>query len=298
MISVIVPVYEEPLLLNLLLNSLSSQDYRGTWELLVSDDGSHSDILSIVRQLSTQHRTDVRYIWQPDLAFRAARARNNAIRCSQGDLLVFVDGDMQVRPDFLSSHASMHEKGSTIVCGTRKWENADGTPTTVGQTEAELQEQWYQSPSRWMAPLSCNFSVPKRPEVCFDERFIGWGCEDRELFIRLTQCYGYSVTLVRSIEATHLVHDGKLPSLNPLLSKDHTGLAQLIRNRLLLKHLHPDVDMTPLLARLRNCFLDPETDNWCAGKASDDRPLSDLVGSAERWMDRHGFSFRPDSAES
>src|SRR5438045_287738 len=47
----------------------------------------------------------VRYVWDPQLGFRAGPSRNNGIRLANGDLLAFIHGGLRVRPDSLSGRA-------------------------------------------------------------------------------------------------------------------------------------------------------------------------------------------------
>ena len=53
----------------------------------------------------------LRHVWQPDEGFRLSAARNRAIREATGELIVFVDGDCLLRPDFVEAHQQVAERG-------------------------------------------------------------------------------------------------------------------------------------------------------------------------------------------
>jgi hypothetical protein len=94
-------------------------------------------------------------------------------------------------------------------------------------------------------------------------------------------------------EGIHISFDSKPATLDPLSRNDHHGIVRLIRNKLLFRRLHPDVDTTPALQTLLNCFLNTETDTWCYSELKQDTDLERAIEFAELWMDAHGICFRP-----
>lgn len=295
MISVVIAVYNEPELLEALCKCLVAQDYRGEWELLVCDDGSSVDMASCVRQTIAGTKINARYIWQPHCDFRAGLSRNNGIRLAAGDLLVFVDGDMLVRPDFLSTHAELHDGSLRIVCGTRRLVTAkvlnnllsflDETPDQLSGKGSH--QRRVQSHMPWMTVEGHNFSVPNRPEVIFDERLMGWGSDDRDLAIRLTTRNGYDVLCSNRLEAIHVVHVSKHDA-NPFRTGKHEDIVGFMRNKIYLCDKYPDFELGPTLDLLLTCYLDPATDEWYMNRPTPDRTLASVIQTIRDWMQRHG----------
>lgn len=292
--SVIIAVHEQPATLTWLLTSLGEQDYDGAWEILVCDDGSSGDVLAAVRDAHRAHPCDLRYVWQPHEGFRAGRSRNNGVRAARGGLLVFIDGDQVVEPDFLSRHVAAHRGHRRLVAGAVKRVPADPTIRTHIEARAdarrregclpERQEAWARSASPWMCCLGANLSCARDPELRFDEHFVGWGGEDRELAYRLAERCSYDVYYEPAAISYHIGASGMTAVL-----QHHRGIVQLLRNRLHLRALYPTGDLAPAFELVRLCHLDRITDTWY-GAAPDGRRLDAILDEAMDWMTRHGVT--------
>jgi glycosyltransferase involved in cell wall biosynthesis len=233
MLSVILASFEQPDALAVCLLGLSCQSIREPFEVIICDDGSTADMLSVVRHWAARGNLDIRLVWQPHYGNRVSRSRNNAVRLARGDLMVFLDGDLFVDPDFLALHTQLHTGADRrLVCGSRRWgyfpqhETLSAMLTSSEEPhsilkallsgwqpgpfppEAHWQEQWVRTRSPWMAFIGGNFSVRKAPEVWFDEHFIGWGYEDLEFCFRLLSIDGYQLAYDRTIEPVHMVIGG------------------------------------------------------------------------------------------
>jgi glycosyltransferase involved in cell wall biosynthesis len=92
LVTVIVPVYNEEAHIEECLRSLQAQTYRPI-EALVVDDGSHD------RTAAAAQRCGVRVLQQR----HAGKARAIALgaAAAQGEILVFLDGDLRFAPDFV-----------------------------------------------------------------------------------------------------------------------------------------------------------------------------------------------------
>lgn len=107
-ISLIVTVYNNLALLEKCLEGISRQT-RLPDEVILSDDGSLEDIVSLWRKLSPCFARPLKLIRQDHRGFRAARVRNNGAAQANGDLLVFLDQDIVVANDYLQGlEAAFH----------------------------------------------------------------------------------------------------------------------------------------------------------------------------------------------
>lgn len=303
-ISVIVLVYEQPRTLEWQLASLARQDFGGTFEVIVCDDGSRADMRSVVEEAADAYGLDARFISQPHIRPRLSRARNNGIRLAQGDALVFLDGDIVVPPDFLRRHLEAL-RPRTLVCGHRRSVYLDGQEVPRGADVHDLMRRWQSvavdedgrdqaerasSAEPWMACLGCNLSVMRAPEIWFDERFIGWGLEDAEYACRLVRRHGYALEYVASLDVLHVELRSREECVRGRLSNSHAATVQFIRNNLCLRSLYPDVDVSPMLRGLLYCFLDPRTDQWSTRLRTSSRHVWEVIAEAEDWFRRRGIS--------
>lgn len=118
-ISVILSTYNAPAALAVSLQSFAQQQDRG-FEVVVADDGSTRETADLVATAGRGFPVPLRHLWQDDIGFRLARARNLATAHSRGDYLLFVDGDCFVLPDFIACHRALAQRGH-FVSGKRCW---------------------------------------------------------------------------------------------------------------------------------------------------------------------------------
>lgn len=122
-ISVIVSTYNWPEALELVVLSFKDQTYKH-FELIIADDGSNQTTTNLLQAYEKIMPFPLIHVWHEDLGYRKTIIHNEAIRKSSGDLLVFIDGDCVVAPDFLKDHADvfLHEKNHEYLCMGRRVE--------------------------------------------------------------------------------------------------------------------------------------------------------------------------------
>ncbi len=99
-ITVVIPTYEWPAALEVMLRALSEQ--KGSpFEVVVADDGSGEDTARVVERW--RGRLDLQHVWQPNEGFRKARILDLGALKARGDYLVFLDGDCIPRRDFMNA---------------------------------------------------------------------------------------------------------------------------------------------------------------------------------------------------
>jgi glycosyltransferase involved in cell wall biosynthesis len=209
-VSLIIITYNWSVALQRVLESVAKQT-RLPDEVLIADDGSGPDTAAVIAKARETFPVPLKHIWQEDLGFRAARARNRGISASKGDYIVLLDGDMMVHPHFIADHLMLAEPGYFLQGGRLKADReeshrllAGGKPVYAPWVKANFHEfdgtkrlYAFRAPmlARWKARsrnggrvMSCNMSFWREDLFRingFDERMEGYGAEDRELVVRL-----------------------------------------------------------------------------------------------------------------
>ena len=292
-LSVIVSVYDQERYLPTLLSSLARQDVPVPYEVIVCDDGSSSRTADQVRRA----RLDIRHVWQPHDGFRVARSRNNGIRCAQGEVLVFVDGDSVLRPFLLRDHWEAHQGEASLVCGSCQNVAAPpddlpadaaaylGTvPDATTDTDRGDRVAWIGSTRPWMACSSGHMSLPRTPTVFFDERFQGWGSEDRDFAYRAYTA-GLRVVLLERVGLVHLWQLGRAIAWNPGKGGDPESIVAALTSKLLLYRKYPGDLMAPSLDLVRYCWYDSRSDAWRVGAAPHSISTPDVLRQFETWLE-------------
>ncbi|GEM_PF-240214 len=113
-VSLVIAVYNQSeYLRKALLAARRSQ--HALHEIIVTDDGSSEDILGLVEQASHGFQCKLTYIRQADRGFRLAKCKNNAIRASSGEYLVFVDQDIVYTDGYLQCFVDHQMEGQFLV---------------------------------------------------------------------------------------------------------------------------------------------------------------------------------------
>jgi glycosyltransferase involved in cell wall biosynthesis len=257
------------------LAALLAQQFDGSYEVIVCDDGSTASVLDELHANFDAAGVPVRYVWQQDRSVRAASARNNGIKLSQGRILVFLDGDMIPTPDVLTQHLHAHRAEKLIICGNRLWYGGDpaallALPIVEIWTELRAksfikqkvyaqQKSWARSEKNWRACFSCHMSVAYSPVVFFDENIVGWGTEDWDIAYRLVTECGYRVIFRDDIVAYHC-ETGQIN--NPFQAGSHEQIVQWMSNISRFEDKHPQAALLELYNGCQRFALDPNTNRW------------------------------------
>jgi len=188
--SIVIPTYNKLSQLKTTLHSLEAMDYpRERCEVVVVDDGSEDETASFLSGVGLDFQ--LRVFRHQSNQGRAA-ARNTGVRQARGRVVVFLDDDMEVVPEFLRAHLKEHwEGGKRVVLGNVR--SSPKAPQTalvryLDTRGAHKLKPGQPVPFRYFA--TGNVSVERRllMEVgLFDERFRKFGGEDLELGYRLNK---------------------------------------------------------------------------------------------------------------
>jgi GT2 family glycosyltransferase len=248
-LALVITTHERPDALAAVLDSVERQSDPPT-EIVIADDGSGAATHALIDEFARRSRTPVRTVHQEHRGFRVARLRNLAIGATAADFLVFVDGDMLLHADFVADHRRAARRG-WFTQGVRARADAALTRALIdrrtppgpatrglgGLRRAYLLRA--PAVSRAMRVIAnalvsvktCNFGAWREDLVRvngFDEDFVGWGPEDKDLALRLRHAGVRRQTLLFGGIATHLHHP---PASRAALAANLARLAATRRGR-------------------------------------------------------------------
>jgi len=108
-VSLIVAIYKDIEALWLIIESLKLQTYKN-FELIVAEDGACLEVENFIKNLEDLNFKII-HTTQEDKGIRKSMSQNNAIKASNGDYLIFIDGDCIPYTTFIEGHVIVAEKG-------------------------------------------------------------------------------------------------------------------------------------------------------------------------------------------
>lgn len=116
MISIIVPIYNSAIYLSECIESILAQTERD-WQLILVDDGSSDDSVTIARAYATR---DARIEFYEQQHAGQSAARNTGLSHVQGTYIVFVDADDALEPDWCTRHLNAIEGVDYVQSGYKR----------------------------------------------------------------------------------------------------------------------------------------------------------------------------------
>lgn len=212
--SIIIPTYNRSNLLKLTLKSIQNQNINlNDIEVLVCDDGSSDDTKDIVNLFSKN--LNIKYLFQEDKGFRAAKARNMGIKESESDLCIFLDSGILLGRKVVNEYLKSYKKNKdSVIIGTvLGFDNINSNEKILNElvffddvdeiikilkdkniedTRFSYYRKYGEDLSVWKAPWvvmwSGNMAISKEKLLkvgLFDEIYNSWGGEDTDLAIAL-----------------------------------------------------------------------------------------------------------------
>ena len=176
-------------------------------EIIIADDGSTDSTPQLIEELRKRFPGNIKHIWQENLGYRRSKILNKAIAAAESDYIVTIDNDVLLHPQFVADHKANAEKGY-YACGRRsfiKEEYADiikrGEITKIpGLFSGMLirPRRAFRFPllgrlcrsrhaNSFHQMMGSNTAFWKSDFIAvngFEEEFVGWGPEDKELCLR------------------------------------------------------------------------------------------------------------------
>jgi glycosyltransferase involved in cell wall biosynthesis len=114
LVSVVIPVRDMEATIGSQLAALARQDFTGSWEIVIADNGSRDGTPAVVEQWL--NRLPIRIVDATGPAY-AGYARNVGVCVATGELLVFCDADDEVRPDWLRTMVAAVRRRPLVAGG-------------------------------------------------------------------------------------------------------------------------------------------------------------------------------------
>ncbi|MEJ2706790.1 MAG: glycosyltransferase family 2 protein [Anaerolineales bacterium] len=244
--SIIIPTHNRARLLERTLLALARQTSPAQdYEVILVADGCNDETVQVARQFDSPYRLQL--VEQPQQG--PAAARNRGAQVAAGELLIFIDDDIEVVPHFVAAHLDAHTGSENLV--------VIGYLQPVLQPQrgffrAELMIWWENMFERLREPghrfsyqdlTSGNFSLRKELFVSVSGFDTDFRChEDYELGFRLLQA-GARMTF--SMQAAGFHHENTMLD-GSLQRKYQEGVADT-----LLGERYPQLQPTFLMAHLQ-----------------------------------------------
>lgn len=248
-LTLIISFYNKIDQLMLILEALLKQSMKD-FEVIIADDGSKQEVVEAIQQYMAKSPLAIKHLWQEDKGFRKVIILNEALRQSQTDYLVFIDGDCVPHHHFMKEHYENRE-AKVMLAGRRvdlspKMSNKitleniksgylikkiywdlliDGN---FGKTEHlmkafYIRKGWLRSflNRKDTGLLGCNFSIYKQDLVeinGFDERYLDPAVgEDTDIEYRL-RWNGVKLKTVKNMAIQYHLYHKKLERLSANLA--------------------------------------------------------------------------------
>ena len=111
--TVVIPTFQRRNVVVANVAALAGQEFTGHFEVVVVVDGSTDGTAEALRALSVPFPLTV--IEQPNQG--ASKARNRGAQAARGEVLLFLDDDMESDPHLLTEHERSHRAGADVVFG-------------------------------------------------------------------------------------------------------------------------------------------------------------------------------------
>src|SRR3954451_10103760 len=250
-IAVILSTYQRPAHLQRSLLSLAMQQgVDGLFEVVVTDDGSTDSTEIVVRRFAASAKFPLAFTTHQHREYHLSRCRNEGVLACSAPYLLFSDADCIFPPDHLYQHLKARRpnhawSGDSVHMDEQLTSRIDDRAITSSDFLSWIpKHELTRIHRRWMKDQVYQvIGHPKKPKLTgsnialwrvdlqrvngFDERFVGWGCEDDDLADRLRAAGVRIASILASTHACHMWHPSE-PS-QPKRWSDGSNVAYLLR---------------------------------------------------------------------
>jgi glycosyltransferase involved in cell wall biosynthesis len=115
--SLIISVYQNVGFLRLVFAGIERQTHQD-FEVVIADDGSDNRMKDFLASYQSSAPFPVRHVWHERAGWQKNKILNTAIRSSQSNYLIFIDGDCIPHRHFVDGHIKAQKPGR-VLCGRR-----------------------------------------------------------------------------------------------------------------------------------------------------------------------------------
>lgn len=138
-ISIVIPCYNSADTIHELLESLESQECDYPWEIIIVDNGSTDNTMTVVNKFSDRFKNFK--VISAVQKKGAGYARNKGVESSKGGYILFCDSDDVVGENWLSTMADSFLKHDFIAC---RWdiEKLNDESVVSSRGEDKQKDSW------------------------------------------------------------------------------------------------------------------------------------------------------------
>ncbi|EIT3185747.1 glycosyltransferase [Campylobacter jejuni] len=252
--ALIITTYNQKERLALVLDSVKNLEPLPD-EVLIADDGSREDTAKLIQAYQKDFPCKLEHIWQEDEGFRLSEIRNKAIKTSNSEYIIVIDGDMILEKNFINDHLNFAQK-KVFLQGSRVILNEKESKELLSKNDfslafdkkgfknqrniflakciykfSKLSKNFFKKSQLIKGIRGCNMSFYKSDFEAiegFNEKFIGWGREDSEFVARFLFNNGVFKRLKFNALAYHIYHEENSKNM---LEINHQIYLETIKNK-------------------------------------------------------------------
>lgn len=243
-VSIIVPVYNRAERLGRCLAGIFHQSYpRDLIEVVIVDDGSSDDVMTVVRKYS--EFLDIQYVKQADRGYRLSAARNAGIKAARYRNISIIDCDLIPLREFIESFMRyLHHFDNAVLLGHQRFVDPTGIsdddiladPKVLGSMRDIKSENSTMCEGDGGVTVDWRYALYKETDTLkkdqfpyrafssghvayrkdlieragmYDEDFVVWGCEDNEAGYRLYQAGAFFIPVLEAVDLHQEPPSGK-----------------------------------------------------------------------------------------
>lgn len=224
--ALLISTYNWPGALELVLLS-ALQQTKMPDEILIADDGSGPETKTLIDNYRSKFSIPIKHAWHEDTGFRKSIVLNKAVKLSDCDYIIEVDGDVILDRRFIADHIAQAQKGF-FVQGSRAMVNEEKTNELIENKDVAinsfskgiytrfnslripaLTKHFDNKRMQSMKVKGCNLAFWREDYIAVNgyfNNFEGWGWEDYEFAARLINKGIYKKRIKMVAIMYHLFH--------------------------------------------------------------------------------------------